>query len=137
VAAEHAPHRAGWGTALMVAAAWAAAGGALAQPAAPASAAASSPWLEAGRQGVTRLVIVPMAQARDKAAYLREIATLCAGVESCFINFYTNSSGAEVTVPLPDAIAQQAVASYRLSAKRGSEVLRFSCRLALEEPNCF
>ena len=127
--------------ALVAVAAWAVAGGANAQPAAPASAAssaaASSSWLEAGRQGVTRLVIVPLAQARDKAAYLREIATLCAGVESCFINFYTNPSSAEVAVPLPDAIAQQAVASYRLSAKRGSEVLRFSCRLALEEPNCF
>lgn len=127
--------------ALMAAAAWGAADVALAQPAAPASAAASaaaaSSWLEAGRQGVTRLVIVPLAQARDKAAYLREIAALCAGSESCFINFYTNSSGAEVAVPLPEAIAQQAVAAYRLSAKRGSEVLRFSCRLALEDPNCF
>ena len=98
---------------------------------------AATVWQEVGRQGVVRIVIVPMEQARDKQAYSGQTVALCGAAESCFINFHTNSTSAPVTIPLPDAIAHEAVAAYRRSAKRGSEVMRFSCRLALDEPNCF
>jgi hypothetical protein len=96
-----------------------------------------TPWPEVGRQGITRLVIVPLAQARDRAAYARQLAVLCQSGESCFVNFYTNSSGADLTVPLPDPVAQQATAVFRRSAKRGAEVMRWSCRLGIDEANCF
>lgn len=98
---------------------------------------AATAWQEVGRQGVVRIVIVPVELTRDKQAYYRQIVALCGTAESCFINFYTNSTGAPLTIPLPDAIAHEAVATYRRSAKRGSEVMSFSCRLALDEPNCF
>ena len=43
-----------------------------------------------------RFVIVPAAQAGDAAAYQREIAKLCEPERTCFLNFYTNASGAPV-----------------------------------------
>jgi hypothetical protein len=100
-------------------------------------AADSDAWLLAGRQGIIRLVIVPVAQANNRAAYDREIAALCEGQETCFVNFFTNSTGAPVTVPLPDAIDQEATAVLRRSAKQGVNSFRFSCRLKRPEADCF
>lgn len=97
----------------------------------------AQPWPEVGRQGVVQLVIVPLAQARDRDAYSRQIALLCHGQNRCFINFYTNSSGAALSTPLPDAVWQEPTAVYRLSDKRGAELFRWSCRLGLEPATCF
>jgi hypothetical protein len=94
-------------------------------------------WPVAGRQGLIQVVIVPLAQARDRAAYARQIERLCAGQETCFVNFYTNSSGAPVALPLPDAIAHEATAVLRRSAKQGTEGFRFACRLATGDESCF
>lgn len=99
--------------------------------------AAPEPWTVAGRQGLILQVIVPVAQAKERSAYQQQIESLCRGQETCFINFYTNSSGAPVAVPLPDAIANEPTAVLRRSAKQGAEGFRWSCRLALPEPNCF
>ena len=82
----------------------------LAGAAAHASMAAPSTWALAGMQGKIRIVVVPQAQAGDAAAYERQIEQLCAGQETCFVNFFTNSTGAAVQVPLPDAIASEATA---------------------------
>jgi hypothetical protein len=95
------------------------------------------PWTELGRQGLTRIVIVPLAEAADREAYARQLLRLCPGTDSCFINFYTNSHGVALTVPLPDAVATEAVAVYRRSAKQGAELMRFSCRLQLDSVACF
>jgi hypothetical protein len=94
-------------------------------------------WTVAGRQGVILQVIVPLELAKDRDAYRQQIEILCQGKETCFVNFYTNSTGAPLAIPLPDAIAHEATATQRRSAKRGSEVFRWSCRLALTEPDCF
>ena len=94
-------------------------------------------WTEVGRQGGTRFVIVPADQARDRAAYAREIARLCDQGQSCFINFYTNSSGAELAMPLPDAVIHEATAVFRRSTKQGAELFRWSCRLGIDTINCF
>lgn len=94
-------------------------------------------WTVAGRQGVILQVIVPLEQAKDRDAYRQQIEILCQGKETCFVNFYTNSTGAPLAIPLPDAISNEATATQRRSAKRGSEVFRWSCRLALPEPDCF
>ncbi|CAD5372151.1 conserved exported hypothetical protein [Rubrivivax sp. A210] len=99
--------------------------------------AADAPWPVVGQQGLTRIVIVPVAQARDRDAYLRQIQQLCEPERTCFLNFYTNSSGAALESPLPDAIAREATAVYRRSAKQGAEALRWSCRMQNEEPGCF
>jgi hypothetical protein len=99
--------------------------------------AAAQRWQEIGRQGITRLVIVPMAQARDREAYTRQIALLCQDEARCFINFYTNSTGATLGTPLPDAVWQEPTAVYRLSDKRGAEQFRWACRLGLEPATCF
>ena len=94
-------------------------------------------WPVAGQQGLMRLVIVPAALASDRAAYLRQIQHLCEPDRTCFLNFYTNSSGAPLAVPLPDAIDREATAVFRRSTKQGGESLRWSCRLQRPEPNCF
>ncbi len=101
------------------------------------TAAAEDAWPVAGQQGLVRFVIVPAAQAGDAQAYQRQIAKLCEPERTCFLNFYTNSSGAAVAVPLPDAIAAEATATFRRSAKQGAERLLWSCRLKMPQPECF
>jgi hypothetical protein len=93
-------------------------------------------WFAAGQQGLVRLVIVPLAQASDRGAYERQIAVLCDPERTCFLNFYTNSTGMDPAVPLPDAISSEATATYRRSMKNGVEVFTWSCRLKVPGP-CF
>ena len=100
------------------------------------TASADEGWVVAGQQGLVRYIVVPAAQATDAAAYQREIAQLCEPERTCFLNFYTNSSGAPVTVPLPDAIAAEATATFRRSMKNGAERFQWSCRLKLSQ-ECF
>ena len=94
-------------------------------------------WPVIGRQGLVRLVLVPSAQASDDAAYRRQISRLCEPERTCFLNFYTNSKGAELGTPLPDAIADEATATFRRSMKNGAELLRWSCRLKVPGKECF
>ena len=94
-------------------------------------------WTLAGQQGLVRFVIVPTAQAADRDAHLRQAARLCEPENTCFINFYTNSTGAPVTLPLADAIDHEPTAVFRRSVKRGAETLRWSCRLKIETETCF
>jgi hypothetical protein len=102
------------------------------------AAAAEAPWAVAGQQGLVRLVIVPTEQAKESAAYQRQITLLCGGTDrTCFLNFYTNSSGAVLAVPLPDAISNEPTAVFRRSNKQQGEYFRFSCRMQLDLQNCF
>jgi hypothetical protein len=94
-------------------------------------------WTVAGQQGLVRYVIVPAEQARDAAAYQAQIARLCEPERTCFLNFYTNSTGAPVAMPLPDAIDREATAVFRRSAKQGAENFRWSCRMQLAAEGCF
>ncbi|WP_295642568.1 hypothetical protein [uncultured Methylibium sp.] len=100
-------------------------------------AAGPTDWAVAGRQGIIRLVIVPQAQAGDRVAYDKQIESLCAGQETCFVNFFTNSTGAAVQVPLPDAIFNEPTALLRRSAKQGVDSFRWSCRLKKPGADCF
>jgi hypothetical protein len=100
-------------------------------------AAPGEPWPVAGQQGLVRLIIVPGDQARDRAAYDRQIQLLCEPDRTCFLNFFTNSTGAPLAVPLPDAIDHEATAVFRRSAKRGTESFRWSCRLQIPQEYCF
>ena len=100
-------------------------------------AAAPDAWPVIGRQGLVRLVLVPSAQASDEADYRRQISRLCEPERTCFLNFYTNSKGAELATPLPDAIAEEATATFRRSMKNGVELLRWSCRLKVPGKECF
>lgn len=109
----------------------------LAAGAATAQAPATGAWDVAGRQGLIQVVIVPAAQARSREAYAKQVALLCPPEATCFINFYTNSSGAPVSVPLPDAIANEPTAVFRRSAKQGAESFRWSCRMGSAEGTCF
>ena len=105
----------------------------------PASTTRAAPqaWPVAGRQGIIRLVIAPMAQAGDRVAYEEQISAVCEGQETCFVNFFTNSTGAALSVPLPDAIDQEPTAMLRRSAKQGVDSFRWSCRLKRPEADCF
>jgi hypothetical protein len=94
-------------------------------------------WDVAGRQGLIHVVIVPPAQARNRDAYAQQVALLCPLTATCFINFFTNSTGAPVSVPLPDAIAGEPTAIFRRSAKQGAELFRWSCRMGSDAGNCF
>jgi hypothetical protein len=105
--------------------------------AAAGAAAAEEPWAVAGRQGVVLQVIVPATEARERGAYDRELARLCATEQTCFVNFYTNKSGAPVALPLADAITQEATATFRRSAKRGAAAFTWSCRLQVPNEPCF
>ncbi|WP_298829137.1 hypothetical protein [uncultured Piscinibacter sp.] len=98
---------------------------------------AEEAWPLAGQQGLVRFVIVPAAQARDAQAYARQIQLLCEPDRTCFINFYTNSSGAPVAMPLPEAIADEATATYRRSSKQGAERFLWSCRMKMPQEGCF
>lgn len=110
----------------------------LAACAAPALHAASDePWPLAGQQGLVQFVIVPLEHARDRAAYARQIQRLCEPDRTCFLNFFTNSTGAPLAMPLPDAIDHEATAVFRRSAKRGSDTFRWSCRLQIAQEACF
>lgn len=100
-------------------------------------AAPDAPWPLAGEQGMVRFVIVPEAQARDRAAYFQQIQRLCEPGGTCFLNFYTNSTGAPVALPLPDAIDHEATAVFRRSAKRPGDIFRWSCRLRVPQEDCF
>ncbi len=94
-------------------------------------------WTVVGRQGVVLQVVVPEAEARDRAAYEREIERLCEPEHTCFVNFYTNRSGAPLALPLPDAVAHEATAVFRRSMKRGAETFQWSCRLQVDQEPCF
>jgi len=94
-------------------------------------------WQVVGQQGLMRFVIVPAEQARDRDAYVRQIKRLCEPDRTCFLNFYTNSTGAPLAMPLPDAVDREATAVFRRSSKQGAESLRWSCRMQLPEDNCF
>ena len=102
-----------------------------------AHAAPPEPWPVAGQQGIMRFVIVPTELARDRAAYARQIELLCLPAQTCFLNFYTNTSGAALAMPLPDAIDHEATAVFRRSMKQGAELLRWSCRLQVAPDDCF
>ena len=99
--------------------------------------AAGAAWEVAGRQGLIQVVIVPQAQARDREAYARQVALLCQPQLTCFINFFSNSTGAPLSVPLPDAISKEPTALFRRSTKHGAELFRWSCRMGTDEGNCF
>jgi len=112
--------------------------GALGLMALAAAAADEPPWEVAGRQGIVRNVIVPTEQARDREAYARQIPLLCGTPEqSCFLNFYTNSSGVPLAMPLPDAIQGEATAIFRRSTKQGAELFRWACRVQPGTEGCF
>ena len=102
-----------------------------------ASAAPIDTWATAGQQGLVRFIIVPMEHASDRSAYERQILNLCDPERTCFLNFYTNSTAATQAVPLPDAIASEATATYRRSMKNGVQMFKWSCRLKLSEQDCF
>ena len=102
-----------------------------------AAASAAEPWAVAGQQGLVRFVIVPAGPAADRAAYEAEIQRLCEPERTCFLNFYTNSTGAPLALPLPDAIDHEATAVYRRSTKNGSESFRWSCRMKVAGEPCF
>jgi len=96
-----------------------------------------APWELAGRQGLIQVVIVPPSQATDRDAYARQVKRLCAAGQTCFVNFFTNSTAAPVTLPLPEAISSEATAIYRHSVKQGAELFRWSCRLSKDASDCF
>jgi len=98
---------------------------------------AAASWEVAGRQGLMQFVIVPAGLAGDRDAYTRQVALLCQPQMSCFLNFFTNSTGAPLAMPLPDAIAKEPTALFRRSTKQGAELFRWSCRMGKDEGNCF
>ena len=102
-----------------------------------ACAADDAKWPIAGRQGIMQFVIVPTPDARDREAYAKQVERLCEPNLTCFINFYTNSSGAPLAVPLPEAIDKEPAAIFRRSTKQGAELFRWSCRMATGDADCF
>ena len=98
---------------------------------------ADEPWPVAGQQGLVRFVIVPAEHAANREAYAHQVRLLCAPAATCFLNFYTNSTGAPLSVPLADAIDRESTAVYRRSAKQGAERFIWRCSLGIAQENCF
>lgn len=110
---------------------------ACALPAAAAEPAAANDWTLAGRLGLMQFIVVPEASARDRDYYTRVIEQRCGKEETCFLRFFTNSTGATPAVPLPDAILAEPTALFQRSIKQAREQFQWSCRLQLAEANCF
>lgn len=122
------PLRASWlalPVALLIAAGW------------PRSAHAAEAWPVAGRQGLVQVVIVPEAVADQREAYAAQVALLCPPEVTCFVNFYTNRTGATVGLPLPEAIEREATATFRRSSKNGAERFQWACRMKQGNDPCF
>ena len=100
-------------------------------------AAESDAWPVIGQQGLVRFVLVPSELASTYVAYENQISRLCEPERTCFLNFYTNSTGATPAMPLPDAIANEATATYRHSMKNGIQVFLWNCRLKIPGRECF
>lgn len=100
-------------------------------------AAEADAWTVIGQQGLVRFVMVPAGQGPEGDAYEREIVRLCDPERTCFLNFYTNSTGASLEMPLPAAIANEATATYRRSVKNGIQIFMWSCRLKVPGKECF
>jgi hypothetical protein len=94
-------------------------------------------WQVVGIQGSLQVVIVPKELAQNASAYQAQVAKLCQPAKTCFVNFYTNSSGVKPELPLPDAIASEATARFRRSTKNGVELFEWSCRLSTKDGQCF
>jgi hypothetical protein len=94
-------------------------------------------WPVIGQQGLVRFVVVPPDKATDQASYEEQIVRLCEPERTCFLNFYTNSTQAAPSVPLPEAIANEATATYRRSMKNGVQFFAWSCRLKVPGRECF
>ncbi|WP_077037549.1 hypothetical protein [Pelomonas sp. KK5] len=94
-------------------------------------------WTVMGRQGIVLMVLVPQAEARDEAAYMREIESICKEEINCFLNFYTNTRNAPVAVPLPDEISHEVTATYRKTYKKGVPLFTWSCRMQMIADSCF
>lgn len=119
----------------LIAAALALAGAAPA--AAQSTAAPTAGWQNAGRLGLVQYIVVDATKARDRAFYDRIVDAACTERPTCFLRFFTNTTGAPVAVPLPDAIAAEATAIFQRSDKRGGADFRWSCRMQQSDGVCF
>lgn len=106
---------------------------------APPASRAGADWQLAGRLGQAQYVVVPQAKAKERAYYDALIAELCPSTATCWLRFFTNSTQAPVTMPLPDAITQEPTAMFQQSAKYGGRnMFQWSCRLAMSPAGeCF
>ncbi len=105
----------------------------------PAAAADSaSDWQLAGRLGLLQFIVVPEASAQDRAYYDRIIEEVCADRgSSCFLRFFTNSTGAKLDFPLPDVVLNEPTVMFQRSAKHQQEQFQWSCRLRRAASTCF
>ena len=94
-------------------------------------------WTVMGHQGIVLMVLVPLDQAKDEAAYEREISLICGEQINCFLNFYTNSKSVAAAVPLPDEISNEVTATYRKTYKKGVPLFVWSCRMQMIADSCF
>lgn len=94
-------------------------------------------WTVAGRLGLMQFIVVPEDSARNRDYYNRVIEQSCGKEETCFLRFFTNSTGATPAVPLPDAILAEPTAMFQRSVKQLREQFQWSCRLQLAEASCF
>lgn len=92
-------------------------------------------WQLAGSLGLMQFVVVTESRVRERAVYDEAIAALCQA--TCFLRFFSNSTKAPLSMPLPDAILAEPAAMYQRSAKQGNEIFQWSCRLGIPGGNCF
>lgn len=87
--------------------------------------------------GIVQYIIVPADQARERGFYDRVVEAECGAAPRCFLRFFTNSSGAPVALPLPDAVQHEPTALFQRSDKRGGEDFRWACRMKVSTGDCF
>ncbi len=91
----------------------------------------------AARAGIMQFIIVPIEHKRNQKFHINTIKELCPGKETCFLNFFTNSSDAELKFPLDEKILSEPTLIYRRSSKHQNATFQWSCRLKLAVSSCF
>jgi hypothetical protein len=94
-------------------------------------------WQVAGRLGLMQFIVVPEASARDGRYHRAIVDELCDREDTCFLRFFTNSTGAQMAFPLPDAIMNEPTVMFQRSAKHRREQFQWACRLDMADGNCF
>lgn len=122
---------------VVLAAAVLAGGAAMAAADSPAASVTAETWTVMGRQGIVKMVLVPVDQAKNFPAYEHQIALICGEEVNCFLNFYTNSKSIPVVMPLPDEISSEVTATYRKTYKKGIPTFVWSCRMQMIADSCF
>ena len=90
-----------------------------------------------GQLGLMKFIIIPVEKQSNVEFHRKIIKKTCIQGETCFLNFFTNSTNAPENFPLDDRILSEPTLMYKYSTKHRNEIEDWSCRLNLPVKSCF